>query len=106
MEVLAEDYEEGDEYRCGDLLVSLQRARPAAPNWQRCYAKLLVDSRFQEGPHSILRESMLRGDEHTNATRRHEVEALGRYLSGKPSFVYTYAFQDNLRHITTYADAS
>ena len=32
----------GDEYRCGELMVSTYGARPAAGNWQKCYSELLV----------------------------------------------------------------
>lgn len=45
--VCAEDPEEGDEDRCGELLVSMYRTRPAALNWQRCYTKLLAHARFR-----------------------------------------------------------
>lgn len=40
--ICEEDFEEGDENRCGELLVSMYGERLAAQNWQRCYTQLLT----------------------------------------------------------------
>ena len=44
VDICDEDFEEGDEGMCGELMVSMYGARPAASNWQKCYTKLLVDN--------------------------------------------------------------
>ena len=44
--ICPEDFEPGDEHRCGELNVSMYRTRPAAGNWQRFYTQTLVESGF------------------------------------------------------------
>ena len=46
VDICEEDHEEGDEFRCGELLVSMYGTRPAAGNWQRCYTELLKKHGF------------------------------------------------------------
>ena len=46
VDICEEDWEEGDEDMCGELLVSMYGTRPAASNWQKCYTDLLVDNGF------------------------------------------------------------
>ena len=45
-EICPEDFEPGDEHRCGELNVSIYGTRPAAGNWQRFYTQKLVESGF------------------------------------------------------------
>ena len=47
VQICDEDVEEGDEDRCGELLVSMYGTRPAAGNWQRCYTELLKKNGFK-----------------------------------------------------------
>ena len=44
--ICEEDFEDGDEDQCGELLASMYGARPAAGNWQRCYTELLKKNGF------------------------------------------------------------
>ena len=46
VQICDEDFEEGDEQRCGELLVSMYGTRPAAGNWQRCYTEVLKQNEF------------------------------------------------------------
>lgn len=46
VEMCEEDFEEGDDNRCGELRVSMYGTRPAAQNWQRCFTELLVGQGF------------------------------------------------------------
>lgn len=46
VEICEEDFQEGDEDRCGELRASMYGTRPASQNWQRCYAELLVNNCF------------------------------------------------------------
>jgi hypothetical protein len=47
VEICEEDREPGDEYMCGELLVSMYGTRPAASNWQKCYTELLQMNGFK-----------------------------------------------------------
>jgi hypothetical protein len=46
VEICEEDFEPGDEQRCGELAVSMYGTRPAAMNWQKCYTDLLIANGF------------------------------------------------------------
>ena len=46
VEICPEDFEPGDEHRCGELNVSVYGTRPAAGNWQRIYTQKLLESGF------------------------------------------------------------
>ena len=52
VQICAEDFEPGDEHRCGKLLVSMYGTRPAAGNWQRCYTDVLKANGFTTSPSS------------------------------------------------------
>jgi hypothetical protein len=46
VEICEEDWQEGDEGYCGELLVSMYGTRSAARNWQKCYSDLLIGAGF------------------------------------------------------------
>ena len=52
VQICAEDFEQGDEHRCGKLLVSMYGTRPAAGNWQRCYTDVLKANGCTTSPSS------------------------------------------------------
>ena len=52
VQICAEDFEPGDEHRCGKLLVSMYGTRPTAGNWQRCYTDVLKLNGFTTPPSS------------------------------------------------------
>jgi hypothetical protein len=49
VEICEEDWEDGDEENCGELLVSMYGTRTAAKNWQICYSELLIAAGFKKG---------------------------------------------------------
>ncbi len=49
VEIPMEDWQEGDEDRCGKLRVSMYGTRDAAVNWEACYAELLTENGFRRG---------------------------------------------------------
>ena len=48
----AEDFEEGDDTNCGELIMSMYGTRDAAVNWSAEYTATLLESGFVQGPHS------------------------------------------------------
>eukprot|EP00973_Karenia_brevis_P061009 8483342-Karenia_brevis.AAC.1 len=48
VEICAEDYEPGDEDRCGELNVSMYGTRQAAQNWQKCVSQTLTKNGFNQ----------------------------------------------------------
>jgi hypothetical protein len=49
VDICDEDWTDGDEERCGELLVSMYGTRSAAKNWQNCYSGLLLSAGFTRG---------------------------------------------------------
>eukprot|EP00973_Karenia_brevis_P040701 5632040-Karenia_brevis.AAC.1 len=47
-----EDWEEGDEHRCGELQVSMYGIRQAAQNWQNKVSEVLGKHGFQQAKSS------------------------------------------------------
>eukprot|EP00973_Karenia_brevis_P046223 6408888-Karenia_brevis.AAC.1 len=48
VEICDEDWEPGDENRCGELNVSMYGTRQAAQNWQKCVSKALLKNGFTQ----------------------------------------------------------
>ena len=48
----AEDFEEGDESNCGELIMSMYGTRDAAVNWSAEYTATLLESGYVQGQHS------------------------------------------------------
>ena len=48
VEICEEDWEPGDESRCGELNVSMYGTRQAAQNWQRCVTEVLTKNGFRQ----------------------------------------------------------
>eukprot|EP00973_Karenia_brevis_P052167 7248858-Karenia_brevis.AAC.1 len=46
VEICSEDFEPGDEDRCGELQVSMYGTRQAAQNWQHCVTQLMESNGF------------------------------------------------------------
>lgn len=46
VEICEEDFEPGDEDKCGELRASMYGMRPAAQNWQHCYTELSESNGF------------------------------------------------------------
>jgi len=49
VEICEEDFEDGDEDKCGELLVSMYGTRPAASNWHTHYSGILLKLGFKKG---------------------------------------------------------
>ena len=48
----AEDFEEGDEHNCGELIMSMYGTRDAAVNWSAECTAIVLESGFAQGQHS------------------------------------------------------
>jgi len=91
VEICDEDWEEGDEYNCGELLVSMYGTRSAAKNWQMCYSELLVAAGFKMGktnsciffhPERQIR-TMVHGDDFVSVASQENLAWLKGVLEGK-----------------------
>jgi hypothetical protein len=86
-----EDREEGDEARCGKLLMSMYGTRDAALNWSQEYTRTLVESGFVQGSsnpclfqHPITKVAvMVHGDDFVAVAREEDLKDTIKFLEDK-----------------------
>eukprot|EP00973_Karenia_brevis_P033097 4567309-Karenia_brevis.AAC.1 len=90
VEICKEDFEPGDEERCGELQVSMYGTRQAAQNWQSCVIKLMEKNGFIPAKSSPCMfwhrgrdiTSMVHGDDFFTAGREEDLKWLKRIIEG------------------------
>ena len=91
VEIPNEDWEEGDEYRCGKLRLSMYGTRDAAQNWEYCYQEAFKELGFKPGHTSVCHlhhqkrglKAVVHGDDFTITGSEEELENLGEKLKKK-----------------------